>query len=78
MYEKRRLHTMSPACTALALAAGTLLAGGVTLALQQGSLLATLSAFWAEPILFVLNLWPVAALALLFYFFWGTPGTAPV
>ncbi len=54
------------------------LAGGVTLALQQGSLLATLSAFWAEPILFVLNLWPVAALALLFYFFWGTPGTAPV
>lgn len=71
MYEKRRLHTMSPACTALALAAGTLLAGGVTLALQQGSLLATLSAFWAEPILFVLNLWPVAALALLFYFLLG-------
>ena len=62
---------MSPACTALALAAGTLLAGGVTLALQQGSLLATLSAFWAEPILFVLNLWPVAALALLFYFLLG-------
>ncbi len=69
--KKRRLHTMSPACTALALAAGTLLAGGVTLALQQGSLLATLSAFWAEPILFVLNLWPVAALALLFYFLLG-------
>ena len=62
---------MSPACTALALAAGTLLAGGGTLALQQGSLLATLSAFWAEPILFVLNLWPVAALALLFYFLLG-------
>lgn len=62
---------MSPVCTALALAAGTLLAGGVTLALQQGSLLATLSAFWAEPILFVLNLWPVAALALLFYFLLG-------
>ncbi len=69
--KKRRLHTMSPVCTALALAAGTLLAGGVTLALQQGSLLATLSAFWAEPILFVLNLWPVAALALLFYFLLG-------
>ena len=69
--KKRRLHTMSPACTALALAAGTLLAGGVTLALPQGSLLATLSAFWAEPILFVLNLWPVAALALLFYFLLG-------
>lgn len=69
--KKRRLHTMSPACTALALAAGTLLAGGVTLALQLGSLLATLSAFWAEPILFVLNLWPVAALALLFYFLLG-------
>lgn len=69
--KKRRLHTMSPACTALALAAGKLLAGGVTLALQQGSLLATLSAFWAEPILFVLNLWPVAALALLFYFLLG-------
>ena len=69
--KKRRLHTMSPVCTALALSAGTLLAGGVTLALQQGSLLATLSAFWAEPILFVLNLWPVAALALLFYFLLG-------
>ena len=42
-----------------------------TLALEQGSLLSTLESFQAEPVLFVLNLWPVAAMALLVYFLLG-------
>ena len=68
--KKRRLHTMSPVCTALALAAGTLLAAG-----YAGSAAGLLARYpvrlLGQPILFVLNLWPVAALALLFYFLLG-------
>lgn len=69
--KKRKSHIMSPAGTALVLLLGILLAAMTTLALEQGSLLSTLESFRAEPVLFVLNLWPVAAMALLVYFLLG-------
>ena len=69
--KKRKSHIMSPAGTALVLLLGILLAAMTTLALEQGSLLSTLESFQAEPVLFVLNLWPVAAMALLVYFLLG-------
>ena len=69
--KKRKSHIMSPAGTALVLLLGILLAAMTTLALEQGSLLSTLESFRAEPVLFVLNLWPMAAMALLVYFLLG-------
>ena len=71
--KKRKSHIMSPAGTAalLVLLLGILLAAMATLALEQGSLLSTLESFRAEPVLFVLNLWPMAAMALLVYFSLG-------
>ena len=71
-YEKKESPiSCPPAGTALVLLLGILLAAMTTLALEQGSLLSTLESFQAEPVLFVLNLWPVAAMALLVYFLLG-------
>lgn len=50
--------------------ASVLIAAFVTLALQKGSILATLDCFRTEPVLYALNLWPIAAtMALLFCLF---------
>lgn len=69
--KKRQFSTMSPACTILTLLFGILMAALAALALQKGPLLSTLEGFRAEPVLFALNLWPVAAMVLFLYFLFG-------